>query len=150
MRIERLLLVLAMMASLAFVVAACGDDDGSSGSAAQDSGSSSEELSGSIRIDGSSTVYPFAQAAAELFNEDNPDVKINVGESGTGGGFEKFCAGETDISDASRGIEADETWWFAVDKRAAQRQDAFAGTEVCGRGGQDTRPRTKPRGHDRC
>jgi phosphate transport system substrate-binding protein len=106
MRFERLLPVLAMMASLAFVVAGCGDDDdGSSGSAAQDSGSSSEELSGSIRIDGSSTVFPFAQAAAELFNEDQPNVKVTVGESGTGGGFEKFCAGETDISDASRPID---------------------------------------------
>jgi phosphate transport system substrate-binding protein len=53
-------------------------------------------------------VFPFAQAAAELFNEDNPDVKISVGEAGTSGGFEKFCAGETDISDASRPIEPEE------------------------------------------
>ncbi len=66
------------------------------------------DLKGSIAIDGSSTVYPFAQAAAELFNEENPDVKISVGQSGTGGGFEKFCAGETDISDASRPIKDDE------------------------------------------
>ena len=48
------------------------------------------------------------EAAAELFREENPDVKITVGISGTGGGFEKFCAGETDISDASRPIEPDE------------------------------------------
>ncbi len=112
MRIERLLLVLAMVASLAFVVAACGDDDdegntGGSGTSTEES--SSEELSGEIRIDGSSTVFPFAQAAAELFNEDQPNVQIAVGQSGTGGGFEKFCAGETDISDASRPIEEDET-----------------------------------------
>jgi phosphate transport system substrate-binding protein len=109
MRINRLLLVLAMVASLAFVVAACGDDEGSN--AASDGGSSSDapaDLSGTIRIDGSSTVFPFAEAAGELFNEDNPDVKITVGESGTGGGFEKFCAGETDISDASRPIKPDE------------------------------------------
>ena len=66
------------------------------------------DLKGSIAIDGSSTVYPFAQAAAELFNEENPDVKISVGQSGTGGGFEKFCAGETDVSDASRPIKDDE------------------------------------------
>ena len=52
--------------------------------------------------------FPFAEAAAELFNEENPDVRITVGQSGTGGGFEKFCAGETDISDASRPIEDDE------------------------------------------
>src|SRR5687768_1236951 len=107
MRIERLLLVLAMMASLAFVVAACGDDEeGNGGGAATDGGG--EELSGAIRIDGSSTVFPFAQAAAELFNEEQPNVQITVGQSGTGGGFEKFCAGETDISDASRPIDEEE------------------------------------------
>ena len=77
---------------------------GSSGAPPQVGG----DLKGSIAIDGSSTVYPFAQAAAELFNEENPDVKISVGQSGTGGGFEKFCAGETDISDASRPIKPDE------------------------------------------
>jgi phosphate transport system substrate-binding protein len=52
-------------------------------------------------------VFPFAQAAAEDFQRANPAVNISVGESGTGGGFEKFCAGETDISDASRPIDAD-------------------------------------------
>jgi phosphate transport system substrate-binding protein len=111
MRINRLLLVLAMVASLAFVVAACGDDDDGSGGSSDSSGSAAEasqDLSGTIRIDGSSTVFPFAEAAGELFNEDNPNVKITVGESGTGGGFEKFCAGETDISDASRPIKDDE------------------------------------------
>src|SRR5215218_9251399 len=105
MRIERLLLVLAMMASLAFLVAACGDDDDDAGGAAA---ASEEGLSGTIRIDGSSTVLPFAEAAGELFNEEYPDVQITVGASGTGGGFEKFCAGETDISDASRPIKDDE------------------------------------------
>jgi phosphate transport system substrate-binding protein len=105
MRIERLLLLLAVMATLGF--AACGDDDegGGDGAAASES---SEELSGAIRIDGSSTVYPFAQAAAELFNEEQGGVQITVGQSGTGGGFEKFCAGETDISDASRPIDEEE------------------------------------------
>ena len=83
---------------LAIGLAACGDDGGGG----------SSDLSGSIRLDGSSTVFPFAQAAAELFNEDNPNVKISVGEAGTSGGFEKFCVGETDISDASRPIEPEE------------------------------------------
>ena len=78
------------------------------GTASGASGGSSEELSGEIAIDGSSTVAPFAQAAAELFNEEQPNVRITVGTSGTGGGFEKFCAGETDISDASRPIKDDE------------------------------------------
>jgi phosphate transport system substrate-binding protein len=86
-------------------LAACGDDDstGTSGG-----GDTAAGLSGSITIDGSSTVQPFAEAAAELFNEENPDVDITVGAAGTSGGFEKFCAGETDISDASREIEPEE------------------------------------------
>jgi phosphate transport system substrate-binding protein len=96
-------LVAACLAALALGVAACGDDEsGGSG------GGSEEQLSGTIRIDGSSTVFPFAEAAGELFNEEQPDVKVTVGQSGTGGGFEKFCAGETDISDASRPIKEDE------------------------------------------
>jgi phosphate transport system substrate-binding protein len=107
MSIKRLLPVLAIVASLAFAVAACGSDNGS-GSGNGGSSNASADLSGTIRIDGSSTVFPFAEAAGELFNEDNPNVKITVGESGTGGGFEKFCAGETDISDASRPIKPDE------------------------------------------
>jgi phosphate transport system substrate-binding protein len=92
---------------LALGVAACGgdDDDTTSGG---DATSSASGLSGSITIDGSSTVQPFAEAAAELFNQDNPDVDITVGAAGTSGGFEKFCAGETDISDASREIEPEE------------------------------------------
>ena len=106
MRTHHLLIALLTLA-LAGGVAACGSDDESSSSGSSSS-SSDEAVKGSIAIDGSSTVYPFAQAAAELFNEENPDVKISVGQSGTGGGFEKFCAGETDISDASRAIEDDE------------------------------------------
>ena len=92
-------------AVLALGVAACGDDDDTTSS---DSGDTASGLSGSITIDGSSTVQPFAEAAAELFNEANPDVNITVGAAGTSGGFEKFCAGETDISDASREIEPEE------------------------------------------
>ena len=106
MRTHQFLLALLSTAVLGFGVAACGDDDTTSGSGSNSSAEAG--LKGSISIDGSSTVYPFAQAAAELFNEDNPDVKISVGQSGTGGGFEKFCAGETDISDASRPIKEDE------------------------------------------
>ncbi len=94
-------------AVLALGVAACGSDDSSDDSASASSDSASG-LSGKITIDGSSTVQPFAEAAAELFNEQNPDVDITVGAAGTSGGFEKFCAGETDISDASRSIEPEE------------------------------------------
>ena len=65
-------------------------------------------LKGTVSIDGSSTVFPLAEAAAELFQRDQNGVRVTVGESGTGGGFKKFCAGETDISNASRPIAADE------------------------------------------
>jgi phosphate transport system substrate-binding protein len=101
-RRTRKITVLAAAGVLAIGVAACGSDDNNSG------GGGGGNVSGKIALDGSSTVLPFAQAAAELFNQDNPDVKITVGSSGTGGGFEKFCAGETDISDASRPIKPDE------------------------------------------
>ena len=99
----RKLLTLAVTGVLALGVAACGNEE-------EDSGGSGGggDLSGTIKIDGSSTVGPFAQAAAEQFKGENPNVDISVGTSGTGGGFEKFCAGETDISDASRPIKEDE------------------------------------------
>ncbi len=61
-----------------------------------------------IVIDGSSTVYPITQAVAEEFMRKNPNYNVTVGISGTGGGFKKFCAGETDISDASREIKPSE------------------------------------------
>jgi phosphate transport system substrate-binding protein len=79
------------------LTAACGGD-----------GASGEELSGEVKVDGSSTVYPLTSAASELYAEEQPKVKVPVGESGTGGGFEKFCNGETDISDASRPIKDSE------------------------------------------
>lgn len=67
---------------------------------------SQPKLSGSVKADGSSTVFPLSEAAAELFSKDGAgkDVKVTVGESGTGGGFKKFCAKETDIANASRPI----------------------------------------------
>jgi phosphate transport system substrate-binding protein len=93
----------ALLLAIGLLAAACGgggDEGGSTGGGTQ--------LSGTINIDGSSTVAPLSEAAAELFQEQNSGVRVTVGTSGTGGGFEKFCAGETDISDASREIEADE------------------------------------------
>jgi len=83
-------------AVLALTLAACGGDAEGDGA------------SGTVAVDGSSTVFPMSSAAYELLSEENPDVKVTVGSSGTGGGFEKFCAGETDISDASRPIKDDE------------------------------------------
>jgi phosphate transport system substrate-binding protein len=100
------LITFAACCALALGPAACGNDDDDSGNGG--GGGGGQELSGNIKIDGSSTVAPFAQAAQEAFQGENPGVKITVGTSGTGGGFEKFCAGETDISDASRPIKDDE------------------------------------------
>lgn len=65
-------------------------------------------LSGTIEIDGSSTVFPVSEAVAEEFGKLHPDVRVNVGVSGTGGGFKRFTVGETDISDASRPIKDSE------------------------------------------
>lgn len=66
-------------------------------------------VSGAIAVDGSSTVYPITEAVAEEFGlETGGDVRVTVGVSGTGGGFKRFCAGETDISNASRPIKESE------------------------------------------
>jgi phosphate transport system substrate-binding protein len=99
---SRRLAALASAAVLAVGVTACGSSDDDA------TGSGGEDLSGTIRIDGSSTVAPLTEAIAEQFQTENPGVKVTVGTSGTGGGFEKFCVGETDISDASREIEPEE------------------------------------------
>lgn len=63
---------------------------------------------GRIAVDGSSTVFPITEAVAEEFQKANPKMQVTVGISGTGGGFKKFCAGETDISNASRPIKPTE------------------------------------------
>lgn len=95
--------VSAAALSLAAALAACG------GSADDKAGASGgEQLSGTVKVDGSSTVAPLSTVASELFKEEQGRVQIPVGTSGTGGGFEKFCAGETDISDASRPIKDEE------------------------------------------
>lgn len=68
----------------------------------------SDALSGTIRIDGSSTVGPLSEVAAELFMTENPGVRVTVAMSGTSGGFQKFCIGENDMNDASRPIKESE------------------------------------------
>ena len=94
----RLPVAVGLLLALTFVIAACG------GSGA----SESEGVSGNISIEGSSTVQPITQAAAELFREQNPEARIEVGGAGTSDGFEAFCKGETQISDASRPIDVAE------------------------------------------
>ncbi len=119
---SRWLMVVASIAVLAFGVAACGSSDDEA------SGSGSGDLSGSIRIDGSSTVAPLTEAIAEEFQAENPGVKVTVGTAGTGGGFEKFCAGETDISDASREIEPEEI--SACKKKGIGYEDVHIATDA--------------------
>src|SRR3712207_1588282 len=84
--------------ALSLALAGCG-----AGASGQENGG--EAVSGEIRIEGSSTVQPITQAAAELFREENPDARISVGGAGTSDGFEAFCQGDTQISDASRPID---------------------------------------------
>jgi phosphate transport system substrate-binding protein len=106
LRLRRVAAALAGCTALAAGLAACGGEGDDTARAGEGAGAG--DLSGTIRIDGSSTVQPIAEAAAELFGEAAPNVKITVGGAGTGDGFARFCRGETTISDASRPIEADE------------------------------------------
>ena len=95
-----------------FAIAACGGGGGSASpgptgtaTASGAATASPQALTGEISISGSSTVLPISQGVAEAFNEQNPDVAISVDGPGTGDGFKVFCAGTTDISDASRQIK---------------------------------------------
>ncbi len=97
---KKLISVAAVLSASVLVLAGC--------AAETDTGDTDGSLSGSILIDGSSTVGPASEIAAELFMEVNPGVRVSVNISGTGGGFEKFCAGETDASNASREIKEEE------------------------------------------
>jgi phosphate transport system substrate-binding protein len=124
-RVNTILLLVLVAGLLAVVAAGCGGDEEEAAPPAEpapaepapaepappaetEAAETTEALSGSIEADGSSTVGPLTTAAAEAFQGENPDVVVTVGISGTGGGFERFCAGETDISDASRPIKEDE------------------------------------------
>ncbi|UZN02022.1 PstS family phosphate ABC transporter substrate-binding protein [Cellulomonas sp. S1-8] len=89
------------------LLAACGGQNSSS--AAPTGGEGGDALSGEVVIDGSSTVEPLSSAAATLFRDVEPGVNVTVATSGTGGGFQRFCADETDISDASRPIKDEES-----------------------------------------
>ena len=90
------------IAAIALIVTACADRNEST------SGNEQAGLSGKVRLDGSSTVFPISEAVAEEFGAVEPGVRVTVGVSGTGGGFKKFIAGETHINDASRSIKESE------------------------------------------
>ncbi|HEX6681806.1 MAG TPA: PstS family phosphate ABC transporter substrate-binding protein, partial [Candidatus Limnocylindrales bacterium] len=94
--------VLAGVALAAIALAGCSNNTPEAGN------SDAPKLSGAVKVDGSSTVAPLSEAAADLYKTDQPNVQVTVATSGTGAGFEKFCNGETDISDASRPISQKE------------------------------------------
>jgi phosphate transport system substrate-binding protein len=95
--------LLAIVLPVSLLIASCG-----SRTAKTNDNEKSGKLTGAVNIDGSSTVYPITEAVAEEFKKINPDVKIAIGISGTGGGFKKFVRGETDANDASRPIKHEE------------------------------------------
>ena len=107
---------LACSASLVALIAsltACASGGGQvtttdGGDTTSASAGAASALSGEILVDGSSTVFPISEAMGEEFNIANPNVELTIGFSGSGGGFKKFCAGETDISNASRQIKDEE------------------------------------------
>ncbi len=117
------IMTLAMAAVIVFT-AACGNgadgkntNNGGANSSATPTSTASEapkdspapaKLTGEVKVDGSSTVFPLTEAAAEEFRKEQPDVRVPVGVSGTGGGFKQFCAGEIAIADASRPIKDEE------------------------------------------
>jgi phosphate transport system substrate-binding protein len=94
----------AALLLLLLLTAGCGR----TGSTSPETSGGSSSLSGTVSADGSSTVGPLTTAAAERFRRQHPKVRVTVGISGTGGGFERFCNGETDLSDASRPIKDEE------------------------------------------
>lgn len=93
----RSIVITSALAVGSLALAACGS-----------SSTSTDGASGSVRVDGSSTVAPLTSAAAEKFKTESPNINVTVATSGTGGGFEKFCRGETDMNDASRPIKDEE------------------------------------------
>ena len=109
---HRLLWLLAIMMTFSLVAAACGGDEEPEASVAEETAAAS--VAGSVFISGSSTVEPISIRVAELFEDIAPDVSVTVDGPGTGDGFKLFCAGETDISDASRQI------------KDAEKEDCFA------------------------
>jgi phosphate binding protein len=95
------------LAAASVLVSGCGGQN-QAGSASGGGSPGAGGISGTVTVDGSSTVAPLSEAAADLFREVEPGVNVTVATAGTGGGFKKFCAGETDISDASRPIKDEE------------------------------------------
>ena len=125
--------LVGLLAVVALLSAGCASR--SDGNAAEPGGSEAAggeggggAVSGTIEVDGSSTVEPLTGAIYEEYSTENPDVAVNIGVSGTGGGFERFCAGETDISNASRAIEEEEIQ--LCEKEGIQYVELQVGTDA--------------------
>lgn len=97
-----------MISGAIAVTAACGSDSAKDSDTGSNKTGSDQALQGDVLVDGSSTVFPIMEAVSEEYMATQPDVNVSVGTSGTGGGFEKFIAGETDLSNASRPIKEEE------------------------------------------
>lgn len=101
-----------MMAGLMVFTVACGEEEGDASNASNANSNNSndgKELSGTVSVDGSGTVYPLmARLAEEYMTSEQPGVSVEVGRAGTSAGMKKFIAGETDLSDASREIKVEE------------------------------------------
>lgn len=93
----------ALICTISLLFGACTDSASVSSNAI-----SSESASSTVKVDGSSTVYPITEAAAKVFQAEQPNTKFDIQFSGTTGGFRRFCKGETDISNASRPISKEE------------------------------------------
>jgi phosphate transport system substrate-binding protein len=106
MRSFKKLALTAMMTGVLTVTAACGSQGADNNK--EQAGAEAKQLQGEIKIDGSSTVFPIMEAVVEEYGMQQPKVKVSVGSSGTGGGFEAFIAGETELSNASRPIKDEE------------------------------------------
>jgi phosphate transport system substrate-binding protein len=100
--------LIPLLAALTLTACGGGESPAANNEAASPGTAAATGMSGVVSLDGSSTVYPISEAVAEEFLTEAPDVRTTVGVSGTGGGFKRFLAGETDINDASRPISASE------------------------------------------
>lgn len=108
MATRKTLMTIFAIGGIGAALAACGGARSGDTTAASTAADADTSLSGSIVIDGSSTVAPLATLTAERFKATAPNVNVTVGTSGTGGGIEKFCNGETDVATASRAIKDEE------------------------------------------
>ncbi|WP_258831502.1 PstS family phosphate ABC transporter substrate-binding protein [Peribacillus frigoritolerans] len=106
MRRFKFMAMTAVMGGVIAVAAGCGSDDTKTSSG---EGKGSGQLQGEVITDGSSTVFPIMEAVAEEYMATQPEVKVSVGSSGTGGGFKKFIAGDTDLANASRPVKEEES-----------------------------------------